>query len=83
MEVQTYTRMKILGSTRDDAAGECFDKVARVLGIGYPGGGPMDRLSEGGDFSKYTLPQAHVQGAELDLSFSGLKTAALNLIHHA
>ena len=83
VDVQTYTRMKILGSTRDDAAGECFDKVARVLGIGYPGGGPMDRLSEGGDFSKYTLPQAHVQGAELDLSFSGLKTAALNLIHHA
>ena len=50
VDVQTYTRMKILGSTRDDAAGECFDKVARVLGIGYPGGGPMDRLSEGGDF---------------------------------
>ena len=83
VDVQDYTDMEILGSTRDDAAGECFDKVARVLGIGYPGGGPMDRLSEGGDFSKYTLPQAHVQGAELDLSFSGLKTAALNLIHHA
>jgi len=83
VDVKSYTEMEVLGSTRDDAAGECFDKVARVLGIGYPGGGPMDRLSAGGDSHKYPLPQAHVQGAELDLSFSGLKTAALNLIHNA
>lgn len=83
VDVQTYTEMRVLGSTRDDAAGECFDKVARVLGIGYPGGAPMDRLAEGGDDSRYELPRAHVQGADLDLSFSGLKTAALNLIHHA
>ncbi len=68
---------------RDDAAGECFDKVARVLGIGYPGGAPMDRLADGGDDAKYELPRAHVQGAELDMSFSGLKTACLNLIHNA
>ena len=83
VDVTSYTEMTVLGSTRDDAAGECFDKVARVLGIGYPGGGPMDRLSRGGDPRKYPMPQAHVQGAELDLSFSGLKTAALNLIHNA
>ncbi|MCD7856473.1 MAG: tRNA (adenosine(37)-N6)-threonylcarbamoyltransferase complex transferase subunit TsaD, partial [Clostridiales bacterium] len=47
VDVQDYTKMRLLGATRDDAAGECFDKVARVLGIGYPGGGPMDRLSQG------------------------------------
>ena len=83
VDVRSYTEMEVLGGTRDDAAGECFDKVARVLGIGYPGGGPMDRLAEGGDDSKYELPRAHVQGAELDMSFSGLKTASLNLIHNA
>ena len=75
--------MEVLGGTRDDAAGECFDKVARVLGIGYPGGGPMDRLADGGDDGKYELPRAHVAGHELDMSFSGLKTASLNLIHNA
>ena len=55
----------------------------QVLGIGYPGGAPMDRLADGGDDAKYELPRAHVQGAELDMSFSGLKTACLNLIHNA
>ena len=83
VDVRSYTEMEVLGGTRDDAAGECFDKVARVLGIGYPGGGPMDRLAQGGDDRKYELPVAHVSGAELDMSFSGLKTAALNLIHNA
>ncbi len=82
VDVRSYTEMSILGSTRDDAAGECFDKVARVLGLGYPGGGPMDRLADGGDDGKYSLPLAHVSGAELDMSFSGLKTASLNLIHN-
>lgn len=82
VDVRSYTEMEVLGSTRDDAAGECFDKVARVLGIGYPGGAPMDRLASGGDSEKYELPRAHVQGAELDMSFSGLKTASLNLIHN-
>lgn len=82
-DVRGYTDMSVLGATRDDAAGECFDKVARVLGIGYPGGGPMDRLAQGGDDRKYELPRSHVHDAELDLSFSGLKTAALNLIHNA
>ena len=79
---KSYTEMEVLGGTRDDAAGECFDKVARVLGIGYPGGGPMDRLAQGGDDSRYELPRAHVAGHELDMSFSGLKTASLNLIHN-
>ena len=83
VDVRSYTEMEVLGGTRDDAAGECFDKVARVLGIGYPGGAPMDRLAAGGDDAKYELPRAHVQGAELDMSFSGLKTAMLNLIHKA
>ena len=83
VDVKSYTEMEVLGGTRDDAAGECFDKVARVLGIGYPGGGPMDRLAQGGDDSRYELPRAHVAGHELDMSFSGLKTACLNLIHNA
>lgn len=83
VDVKSYTEMEVLGGTRDDAAGECFDKVARVLGIGYPGGGPMDRLAQGGDDSRYELPRAHVAGHELDMSFSGLKTASLNLIHNA
>ena len=83
VDVRSYTEMEVLGGTRDDAAGECFDKVARVLGIGYPGGGPMDRLARGGDDSRYELPRAHVAGHDLDMSFSGLKTASLNLIHNA
>ena len=83
VDVRDYTEMAILGATRDDAAGECFDKVARVLGIGYPGGAPMDRLSQGGDDRRYAFPQVHVHDAPLDMSFSGLKTAAINLIHNA
>ena len=83
VDVKSYTDMEVLGGTRDDAAGECFDKVARVLGIGYPGGGPMDRLARGGDEGRYELPRAHVAGHDLDMSFSGLKTASLNLIHNA
>ena len=82
VDVKSYTEMEVLGGTRDDAAGECFDKVARVLDIGYPGGGPMDRLAQGGDDSRYELPRAHVAGHELDMPFSGLKTASLNLIHN-
>ena len=83
VDVKSYTDMEVLGGTRDDAAGECFDKVARVLGIGYPGGGPMDRLAHGVDDGRYELPRAHVAGHDLDMSFSGLKTASLNLIHNA
>ncbi len=83
VDVRGYTEMEVLGATRDDAAGECFDKVARVLGIGYPGGAPMDRLSQGGDDTWYAFPQVRVREAPLDMSFSGLKTAAINLIHNA
>ena len=73
--------MKILGATRDDAAGECFDKVARVLGMPYPGGAALDRMAQTGDAEKYPLPHTKLSGNPLDFSFSGLKTAALNLIH--
>ena len=83
VDVRDYTEMEILGATRDDAAGECFDKVARVLGIGYPGGAPMDRLSRTGDAGRYAFPRVQVHDAPLDMSFSGLKTAAINLIHNA
>ena len=69
--------------TRDDAAGECFDKAARVLGLPYPGGRPMDELAQQSAGGKYELPRAHVSGAELDMSFSGLKTAVVNLAHNA
>ena len=83
VDVADYTEMTILGGTRDDAAGECFDKIARVLGMPYPGGAALDRRSQGGDETKYALPRARVDGNPLDLSFSGLKTAAINLIHNA
>ena len=83
VDVEDYTKMTILGGTRDDAAGECFDKIARVLGMPYPGGAALDRRSQGGDETKYPLPRAKVDGNPLDLSFSGLKTAAINLIHNA
>lgn len=81
--VQDYTHFEILGGTRDDAAGEAFDKVARVLGAGYPGGPKIDCLAQTGDASIYQLPDARVKDAPLDFSFSGLKTAVINLAHHA
>lgn len=83
VDVRDYTDIQILGGTRDDAAGECFDKIARVLGMPYPGGAALDRMSQGADGTKYPLPRAKVDGNPLDLSFSGLKTAAINLIHNA
>ena len=83
VDVAGYTDMEILGATRDDAAGECFDKIARVLGLPYPGGKPMEALAEGGDDSRYPLPRAHIAESDLDMSFSGLKTAAVNLVHNA
>lgn len=83
VDVRGYTDMKILGATRDDAAGECFDKTARVLGLPYPGGKPIDELSQSGDDKKYTFPIAHVDGNPFDMSFSGLKTAVINLVHNA
>ena len=83
VDVRGYTDLKILGATRDDAAGECFDKAARVLGLPYPGGKPMDELARQSRGGVYKLPRAKVDGAELDMSFSGLKTAVVNLAHHA
>ena len=83
VDVRDYTDMVILGATRDDAAGECFDKAARVLGLPYPGGAPMDKLAQTSAGGVYKLPHATVDGAPLDMSFSGLKTAVVNLAHHA
>lgn len=83
VDVQDYTKMEILGTTLDDAAGECFDKVARVLNMPYPGGAALDKISQTGDDKKYILPRSKPGANPFDMSFSGLKTAALNLIHHA
>ena len=83
IEVKDYTEMRILGTTLDDAAGECFDKVGRVLGMPYPGGAALDRAAQQGDETKYNLPRSKPGENPYNMSFSGLKTAALNLIHHA
>ena len=83
VDVEDYTRFHILGSTRDDAAGECFDKVARLLGMPYPGGAALDRMARDGDEGKYPMPHTKLSGNPLDMSFSGLKTAAINLIHNS
>ena len=83
VEVKDYTDMNILGTTLDDAAGECFDKVARVLGMPYPGGAALDKAAKLGDETKYTLPKSKPGENPYNMSFSGLNTAALNLIHHA
>ena len=83
VDVQDYTKMEILGTTLDDAAGECFDKVGRVLGMPYPGGAALDKMAQNGDDKRYELPRSRPGANPYDMSFSGLKTAALNLIHHA
>lgn len=83
VEVKDYTDMSILGTSLDDAAGECFDKVARVLGMPYPGGAALDRTAKLGDDTRYALPRSKPGENPYNMSFSGLKTAALNLIHHA
>ena len=83
VEVRDYTDFHVLGATRDDAAGECFDKSARVLGLPYPGGAPIDRLAQQGDDHRYELPRPYVGENPYDMSFSGLKTAVVNLAHHA
>lgn len=83
VDVRDYTDLEILGATRDDAAGECFDKAARVLGLPYPGGKPMDDLAQQSAGGVYELPRAQISGCALDMSFSGLKTAVVNLAHNA
>ena len=82
-EVTDYTAFKIIGGTRDDAAGECFDKTARALGLEYPGGVTLDKIATESDFSKYPLPFPKSGGGEYDFSFSGLKTAVINTVHNA
>jgi len=82
-DVKTYQDMEILGSTRDDAAGEAFDKAGRVLGLPYPGGAAIDRLAREGNPKTYRLPKVKVDGAPWDFSFSGLKTAVVNTAHRA
>lgn len=83
VEVRDYTEFHVLGRTRDDAAGEAFDKAARTMGIPYPGGVELDKIAEGGDENAYRFPRPRVAGAPLDFSFSGLKTAVINLLHNA
>ena len=81
VSVEDYGVYKILGRTRDDAAGEAFDKVARAIGLGYPGGPKIDALSKEGDPHAIAFPKAHVADAPLDFSFSGVKSAVLNYIN--
>ncbi len=82
-EVCDYTKFKIIGSTLDDAAGECFDKTARCMGLSYPGGVNLDKTATIADTKKYPLPYPKTSTGKYDFSFSGLKTAVLNLVHNA
>lgn len=81
--VRDYTKFEILARTRDDAAGECFDKAARAMGLSYPGGVTLDKIATVPDFKKYPLPFPRVEDSEYDFSFSGLKTAVINTLHNA
>jgi N6-L-threonylcarbamoyladenine synthase len=81
--VSDYTNFKILGKTRDDAAGECYDKAARAMGMPYPGGVHLDKKAAEGNPDAYRLPHPKVEGSRYDFSFSGLKTAVINLLHNA
>ena len=81
VRVKDYGTYEILGRTRDDAAGEAFDKVARAIGLGYPGGPKIDKLSKEGNPEAISFPKAHVAEAPLDFSFSGVKSAVLNYIN--
>lgn len=81
IRVNDYTDYSLIGSARDDAAGEAFDKCARVLGLPYPGGAAMDKLASIGNKDKYKFNAGKVDGAEFDFTFSGLKTSVINLVH--
>ena len=83
VEVKDYTDLRVIGRTRDDAAGEAFDKAARAMGMPYPGGVEMDKRAQGGNAEAFKLPHPTVDGAPYDFSFSGLKTSVINLIHNA
>lgn len=81
VRVFDYDKFEIIGKTRDDAAGEAFDKVARAIGLGYPGGPKIDALAKMGDKEAIAFPRAKVEGNEYDFSFSGLKSAVLNYLN--
>ncbi len=81
--VKDYGEFEILGRTRDDAAGEAFDKVARAIGLGYPGGPKIDKLSREGNQDAIAFPRAKIEGSPYDFSFSGVKSAVLNYLNHA
>lgn len=81
--VNNYTDYKIIGKTRDDAAGEALDKAGRAMGLPYPGGVSIDKISPQGDPNAYSFPHPKVDGAPYDFSFSGLKTSVINTIHNA
>jgi N6-L-threonylcarbamoyladenine synthase len=81
--VKDYGQFEIIGRTRDDAAGEAFDKVARAVGLGYPGGPKVDQAAREGNPHAFEFPRAKVEGNPYDFSFSGLKSAVLNYINHA
>lgn len=82
VEVKDYTKYHVIGRTRDDAAGECFDKVARTIGYEYPGGKFIDAAAKNGDPLAFDFPHPKVAGSEFDFSFSGLKTAVINIVHN-
>lgn len=81
VKVLDYDQFEIVGKTRDDAAGEAFDKVARAIGLGYPGGPKIDKLAKEGNREAILFPRAKVEGNEYDFSFSGLKSAVLNYLN--
>ena len=83
IQVEDYTKLRILGCTRDDAAGEAFDTAARAMGMPYPGGVHLDKVAQDGNPEAFRFPRPSVDGAPLDFSFSGLKTSVINLIHNA
>lgn len=83
VEVLSHTSYRVIGRTRDDAAGECFDKCARAMGFPYPGGVQIDRAAQSGNADAFSLPKPKVAGNAYDFSFSGLKTSVVNLLHNA
>lgn len=83
VEVLDYAKYRVVGRTRDDAAGECFDKVARTLGYPYPGGKYIDDAAKSGSRTAYKFTHPKISGGQYDFSFSGLKTAVINLVHNA
>ena len=83
VEVEDYTTMRVIGRTRDDAAGEAFDKAARAMGMPYPGGIHLDKVAENGDPNAFVFPRPRVSGSAYDFSLSGLKTAVINKLHNA